>query len=252
MGEIPLSAIFAGDLIYSLCMVNLGWAEFVNITYYSNGCNKIQSNLCLQPLALWNRLILRPFFHAEKWPFTYQNATKIALRHQIYKAFNCHSPHLTRPTWLQLPHRLTDLTNSHDGSLTFGHGLLKEAISHFGMISASCTLKHIHIACILPSHHSHFWYLYSTPSQGKMQFNIHLVIFTRGQYITHGYVVLPPGIVVACVLPSVRPSITKFVCVITHLPLKLGSPNLDHRCKRPWLRSLLFLGVIDLDLQGQI
>ena len=38
----------------------------------------------------------------------------------------------------------------------------------------------------------------------------------------------------------------------THHPFKLGSPNLDHRCKRPWLRYLLFLGVIDLDLQCQI
>ena len=42
------------------------------------------------------------------------------------------------------------------------------------------------------------------------------------------------------------------VHVITHHPFKLGSPNLDNRCKRPWLRSLLFWGVIDLDLQGQI
>ena len=46
--------------------------------------------------------------------------------------------------------------------------------------------------------------------------------------------------------------VTKFVRAITHHPFKLGSPNLDHRCKRPWLRSLLFWGVIDLDLQGQI
>ena len=68
-------------------------------------------------------------------------------------------------------------------------------------------------------------------------------IFTRGQY-------WPSGIVVACVCPSVRPSVTKFVRAITHHPSKLGSPNLDHRW--PWLRSLLFLGVIDLDLQGQI
>ena len=36
------------------------------------------------------------------------------------------------------------------------------------------------------------------------------------------------------------------VRAITHHPFKLGSPNLDNRCKRPWLRSLLFLGVIDL------
>ena len=65
----------------------------------------------------------------------------------------------------------------------------------------------------------------------------------------------PPGIVVACVRPSVRP----FVRAITHHPFKLGPPNLDHRCKRPCLRSLLFGffffcfffggGVIDLDLK---
>ena len=42
------------------------------------------------------------------------------------------------------------------------------------------------------------------------------------------------------------------VRTITHHPFKLGSPNLDQRCKIPWLRSLLFCGAIDLDLQGQI
>ena len=42
------------------------------------------------------------------------------------------------------------------------------------------------------------------------------------------------------------------VRVITLDPFKLGSPNLDQRCKRPWLRSLLFCGLFDLDLQGQI
>ena len=57
---------------------------------------------------------------------------------------------------------------------------------------------------------------------------------------------------VACVCPSVSPSVTKFVRAISHYPFKLGSPNLDQRCKRPWLRSLLFCGTIDLDLQGQI
>ena len=66
-------------------------------------------------------------------------------------------------------------------------------------------------------------------------------IFTRGQY-------WPPGIVVACVCPSVSPSVIKFVRAITRHPFKLGSPNLDHRCKRPWLRSLIFWGVTDLDL----
>ena len=42
------------------------------------------------------------------------------------------------------------------------------------------------------------------------------------------------------------------VRAITWDLFKLGSPNLDQRCKRPWLRSLLFWGAIDLDLQGQI
>ena len=32
------------------------------------------------------------------------------------------------------------------------------------------------------------------------------------------------------------------VHAITHHPFKIGSPNMDHRCKRPWLRSLLLCG----------
>ena len=37
-------------------------------------------------------------------------------------------------------------------------------------------------------------------------------------------------------LPAfVRPYVTKFVRAITRHPFKLGSPNLDNRCKRPWL-----------------
>ena len=55
-----------------------------------------------------------------------------------------------------------------------------------------------------------------------------------------------------CLGLSVSPSVTKFVCPITHYPFKLGSPNLDQRCKRPWLRSLWFCGMIDCDFQGQI
>ena len=42
------------------------------------------------------------------------------------------------------------------------------------------------------------------------------------------------------------------VRAITWDPFKLESPNFDQRCKRPWLRSLLFWGAIDLDHQGQI
>ena len=43
-----------------------------------------------------------------------------------------------------------------------------------------------------------------------------------------------------------------FVRTITRHLFKLGSPNLVQRSKTHWLRSLLFLGAIDLDLQGQI
>ena len=55
--------------------------------------------------------------------------------------------------------------------------------------------------------------------------------------------------VCVCVRPCVNHELVR---AITHDPFQLGSPNLGHRCKRPWLRSLLFWGVIDLDLQGQI
>ena len=72
-------------------------------------------------------------------------------------------------------------------------------------------------------------------------------LLTRGQF---------SGIGVACVCLCDL----VFVCVcvnhllvraITRGPFKLGSPNLNQRCKALWLRSLLFWGAIDLDLQGQ-
>ena len=56
-----------------------------------------------------------------------------------------------------------------------------------------------------------------------------------------------------CLRLSVRPCVNHvLVRAITRDPLKLGSPNLNHWCKRRWLRSVLFWGVIDLYLQGQI
>ena len=73
-------------------------------------------------------------------------------------------------------------------------------------------------------------------------------IFTRGQF-------WPSGIVVACVCVCVCVCLSvnhQLVRAITHQPFKLESPNLDQRWKRPWLRSLLFCGTIDLELQGQI
>ena len=42
------------------------------------------------------------------------------------------------------------------------------------------------------------------------------------------------------------------VRAITCHPFKLESPNLDQNSKTPWLKSLLFWGLIDLELQGQI
>ena len=75
---------------------------------------------------------------------------------------------------------------------------------------------------------------------------IKVTVFTRGQY-------WPSGIVVACVCVYVCLSVNhELVRAIIHEPFKLGSPNVDQRCKRPWLRSLLFCGVTDGDLQGQI
>ena len=67
-------------------------------------------------------------------------------------------------------------------------------------------------------------------------------------YRLHGFprittVFFNPGIVVVCIClyVSVRPCVNlELVRAITHHPLKLGSPNLDHRCKRPWLRSLFW------------
>ena len=80
------------------------------------------------------------------------------------------------------------------------------------------------------------------------------VVFTRGHF-------WPSGIVVACVCVPVCPCVRVSVCAcinhglvrtITHHSFNLESLNLAQRCKRPWLRCLLFLGMIDLYLQGQI
>ena len=59
-----------------------------------------------------------------------------------------------------------------------------------------------------------------------------------------------------CVRVFMRPSVS--VCInhehvrtITYHPFKLGSPNLDQRCKKPWFRFPLLWGLIDLDHHGQ-
>ena len=67
--------------------------------------------------------------------------------------------------------------------------------------------------------------------------------------------------VCVCVSVCVCLSVCLSVCVcvnhllvraITRHRFELESPNLGQRCKRPWLGTLLFLGPIDLDLQGQL
>ena len=42
----------------------------------------------------------------------------------------------------------------------------------------------------------------------------------------------------------------ELVCAINHHPFKLGPPKLDQRCKIPWLRSILFWGLIELDMSN--
>ena len=95
-------------------------------------------------------------------------------------------------------------------------------------------------------HLNHCW---PTSAQGHKRCEF-IPIFTQGQF-------WPSGIVVACVCVCMCVCVCvsvnhELVRAIIHQPFKLGSPNLDQRCKRPWIRSLLFCGVIDSDLQGQI
>ena len=79
---------------------------------------------------------------------------------------------------------------------------------------------------------------------GTMHQNLYLTNFLPEASFGLRVLSLPASV---CVF--VRPCINhELVRPITHHPFKLGSPNLDHRCKRPWLRSLLFWGVIDLDI----
>ena len=51
-----------------------------------------------------------------------------------------------------------------------------------------------------------------------------------------------------CVCVSVNHELVR---AITHQPFKLELPNLDQKCKRPGLRSQLFFGTIDNELQDQ-
>ena len=50
----------------------------------------------------------------------------------------------------------------------------------------------------------------------------------------------------------VRVLTLKLVCILSHHPFKLEPTNSDKRSKTPWLRSLLFWVLLDLDFQGEI
>ena len=79
-------------------------------------------------------------------------------------------------------------------------------------------------------------------------FLVFVIFFTWGQF-------WPSGIVIAFVCGSVCPCVCinhELVRTITHRSFKLGSPNLDQRHKTPRFRPLTFLGMINLELQGQI
>ena len=52
-----------------------------------------------------------------------------------------------------------------------------------------------------------------------------------------------------------RLSLCMFMCVwvsVNHKLVCAITPNLSQKCELPWLKSLLFRGIINLDLQGQI
>ena len=61
----------------------------------------------------------------------------------------------------------------------------------------------------------------------------------------------PSGIVDGCVYLSGCVCLNyEFVSKIIYDPFKQVSANLDRKCKTPWLRLMLFCGMVDI--QGQI
>ena len=102
---------------------------------------------------------------------------------------------------------------------------------------------------VMPTFRKSCWWPWLHSLKNPKRSCIPKQIFSRGQF-------WPSGIVIVCVCVCVCVSVLcvnqLLVSTITQDPFKLGSPNLDQRCKTTWLRSLLFCGAIDLDLQGQI
>ena len=118
-----------------------------------------------------------------------------------------------------------------------------------------------HIVQIAVSYHSHGLSFISRASENCMLLLFHtsaywgqksitkstpITIISLAQFLPEASFGLRVLSLPASVRPSVSPSVTKFVRTITHHPCMLGSPNLDRRCKRPCLWSLLFLGWLTL------
>ena len=91
--------------------------------------------------------------------------------------------------------------------------------------------------------HNGFPYIYISLSITFVKF------ITWGQFWLSG---IAFACVCLCVCLCVCPWLCQTkACLHNHL-FKLELPNYDKRCKIPWLRSLIFWGLIDLDLQDHI
>ena len=77
---------------------------------------------------------------------------------------------------------------------------------------------------------------------------LHLFLFLPETSFGLWVLSLPASV---CVHPSLCLSASFYTtwCVIIHHSFKLGSPNLDQMCKRPWLRYLLFCKAIGVELK---
>ena len=138
----------------------------------------------------------------------------------------------------------------------------------FSSLSTSCQNNNLRTArenFIKIMFSLHFIAFVSNHSLFAASWHVDVLIVTCGSLDKNGHPFYPRPVLAFGYCHRLRLCVCVSVCVcvslcvnhllvraITRDPFKLGSPNLDQRCKRPWLRSLLFLGVIDLDLQGQI
>ena len=123
--------------------------------------------------------------------------------------------------------------------------------SHSDQIIRHSLSTRDHIHPLPKPHRYHFKRrraVYMSPcTLNRANTNYEWIVFTWSQF-------WPSGNFVACVCVCVCLSVCQSLVVraITRDLFKLGSPNLVQGRKRPWLRSLLFCGLIDLDLEGQI